>query len=78
MTTEQQDVLDNQRPYVEVRRLGKFRYSIRIIHSVMQRGPGGDPWVRYGRLRAFRKGRKELKKYVKWLDRRSRAERIDI
>lgn len=78
MTVEQQDALDEERPYAEVRRLGRFRYSVRLIHHIIQQGPGGDPWVKFGRERAYRKGRKELKKYMKWLNRRNQMERIDL
>lgn len=59
------------RPYAEIRRIGRFRYSVKIIHHLIQQGPGGDPWIRFGRARAIKKGKKELKRYQKWLNRTS-------
>lgn len=78
MTTEQQDALDDERPYAEVRRVGRYRYAVQIVHNVAPNRVRADPWVKFGRERAYAKGRKELKKYVKWLNRVSEKGRIDL
>lgn len=62
-----------EKPYAEVRRVGKFRYAVTIEHAPQITA---DPWIVWGHDRAIKKGVKQLRKYVKWLDRRSKREKI--
>ena len=56
--------LDMCEPEVHIGQHGRWSYVVSIHHGLMRLGPYyGYGWVRWGRSRAERKGRRELAKY---------------
>lgn len=51
-------------PKAVVERCGRWAYRIYISRGLMQYGPGGYGWFRFGRERAARKAGRELRRYI--------------
>lgn len=78
VTTEQQDALDDSRPYAEISHAGGIRYAIVLKHGPHRTPVYKDPWFVWGRAWAYRKARKELKCYIKRWDRSQSVQRVDL
>lgn len=63
-------------PHAKVQQVGRWRYRIYISHGMMQYGPGGYGWHRYGLERAKRKGARELAKYLRMNERHANVTEV--
>lgn len=68
--------LDMCEPEARIAQIGRWSYSIEIIHGLMSIGPNGLPWHRLGRKRAEAKARRELARYRREEVRRKTAWKV--
>lgn len=65
--------LDMCEPEARIVQVGRWTYSIEIVHGLMSIGPNGLPWYRWGRKRAEAKAARELARYRRGEARRKAA-----
>lgn len=63
------------KPHALVERVGRWRYAVKIVDGITATV---DPWLRWGYGKAVRKGKRELKRYLRRKTLRSQKERIDL
>jgi hypothetical protein len=64
--TDLDDVLDGfdqDPPHAQIKRVGRWTYSVIVEHGLISWGPKGYPWHVLGRKRAERKARRVLRRY---------------
>lgn len=72
MTAPPVDIGDPCGPHAEVTRLGRWWWRVAIHDGLMVYGPGGWGWRVFGRDRAERKARRELRRYLLNAERKSK------
>lgn len=52
-------------PYVEIKQVGRWTYTVKGCHGIGQWGPNGGAWFVHGKRRAERKARRVLAAYMR-------------
>jgi hypothetical protein len=70
--------MDPDEPYAEVRQIGRWTWSVDVVHGIVSWGPNGGPFMAYGsRAHAGRKAGRKLAAYRRVLNRQAQTYRIE-